>query len=96
MHKILRSCLPSLRILSSHGKICSGQIKWIMSKDLEERGDFINTTNIDAIKSIKNESIVNHIKTVDNDSDHEDAWSAIEEFSCKENPRKKKRTRCSK
>ena len=30
------------------------------------------------------------VKSVDNDFDHEEAWSAIEELSSKENPRKKK------
>ena len=90
MHKILKRCQPSLGILSSHEKICSGNINWIMSKDLEQRGEFMNTPDVDVIKSIKNESIVDHRKAVNNDSDHEDAWSAIEELSCKENPRKKK------
>ena len=42
-----------------------------MSKDFEQRGDFIDTQNIDAIKSI---TTIDR-KTIDNDSDHEETWS---------------------
>ena len=39
MHKILSKCQPSIRILSDHEKLWSGgRRKWIMSKDLEQRG----------------------------------------------------------
>ena len=89
MHKILSKCEPSLRILSAHGKLLSGgQRKWIISKDLEQTSDFIDTSNNTA-RSIRCEkdmmSVADQSKSVDNDSDHEDeeAWSAVEELSSK-------------
>ena len=75
MHKILSKCEPSLIILSSHGKIWSGgQRKWIRSKDLEQRSEFINIHNNTA-KSNNYEgkmmSASDQRKPVDYDSDHE-------------------------
>jgi hypothetical protein len=94
MHKILSKCQPSLRLIASHGKLWSGgQRKWIMSKDLEQRSEFINTPNNTA-RSINYEKRImsdsNQRNTVDHHSDHEEAWSVIDELSNKESLKKKK------